>query len=469
MSKIKFFGAAQTVTGSKHYVVADYKGKSIRFLFDCGLFQGKKKLREMNWSTDGITRMPIDYIFLSHAHIDHSGYLPRMTHFGYDNPIICTRTTKELTEILLADSAHIQEEDTKFARKRGYSKHLEPLPLYDTQDAIAASQLLRGIDYETPFRVNDVFEFKFSNAGHIFGSAFIEFKVLRDNKPFKMLFTGDFGNSRDDDISPDPAIKKDVDILIMEGTYGNRLHEEEDITEVLDDCIKYILKKESTLIIPAFAVERTQNILFYLYQMETEGKLPPAVSLYVDSPLAIKATHIYNKKKLELSSYFRKFNRLYPERTIFTTTPNESKKINEKAGPMILISASGMLSGGRILHHLKYRLPNPDNMMLLSGFQSPGTRGDAILNGIKKIKIHGSYFPVKLKVRQMTGLSSHGDYNDMLDWLADFDRIPPKVILVHGEIDSLTEFKAKIEDRFDIRDKDRIIIPDLLEEFDFNI
>ncbi len=469
MSKIKFFGAARTVTGSRHYVEAEYGGRSIRFLFDCGLFQGKKKLREMNWSLEGILKMEPKFIFLSHAHIDHSGFLPRMVKSGYDRPIICTNTTRELTEILLADSAHIQEEDTKFAKKRGYSRHLEPLPLYDSEDAARANQLLKGIEYEEPFKVDDVFEFKFSNAGHIFGSAFIEFKVLRDDKPFKMLFTGDFGMQRDDDLAPSPTIKRDVDLLIMEGTYGDRLHGKEDTMDVLADSIDYIHKKGSTLIIPAFAVERTQNLLFYLYQLEQEGRLPKDVSLYVDSPLAIKATDIYNKKKRELSSFFRKFNQLYPERTVFTTTPSESKKINENPGPMILLSASGMLEGGRILHHLKYRLPYRDNLLLLSGFQAPGTRGDAIMNGEKEIKIHGKYFPVRCGVSQMSALSSHGDYKAMLEWLGEFDQIPPKIILVHGEEDSLTSFKAKIEERFDIKDKNRIIIPDMLEEYEFQL
>lgn len=469
MSKIKFFGGAQTVTGSKHYMHIDACGKELKVLFDCGLFQGRKKLREMNWKEGGIVDMPIDYIFLSHAHIDHSGYLPRMCLKGYKNPIICTNTTKELTEILLADSAHIQEEDAKFAKKRGFSKYVDPLPLYYAQNAIEASQLMKGLGYEEPFIVDDIFSFKFFNAGHILGSAFIEMKVMKDPDPFRILFTGDFGNWKEDDIAPRPKIRKNVDMLIMEGTYGNRLHKEPDIMDVLKDSIDFIQKKESVLLIPAFAVERTQNLLFYLYQLEQDNKLPKNIKIFVDSPLAIKATEIYNNRSKEFSKYYRQYNNLYPERTVFTTTPGESKKINELPGPMIIISASGMLEGGRILHHLKFRITNADNILLLTGFQSPGTRGDSIENGADRIKIHGHSFPVKCQQRKITGMSSHGDYEDMIDWLSEFEEFPKKIFLVHGERNVLFEFRDKIIERFGIKDGERIIIPDIDDEYDFNI
>lgn len=465
MSHITFYGAAGTVTGSRHLISIREK-KDHDILLDCGLFQGRKKLRRMNWQEEGLLEEKIDAVFLSHAHIDHSGFLPRLVKFGYDGPIVCTGVTREISEILLRDSAHLHEEDAKYAQKMNYSKHDPPLPLYDGEDAQQTNQLFKEWRYNKPYTRLEGVDVRFLDAGHILGSSFIELTIQREKGPFRLLYTGDFGKYEKLDLMPDPTPVDHADLLVLESTYGNREHPREDPSEAISECIKRIQRNQSTLIIPAFAVERAQEILFILRKLEQAGKLPRHVPVYLDSPLSVKATEIFNRHKRNLSDYFKRFNTLFPKNTHFVRSVKESKKLNGMPGPLILISASGMLEGGRILHHLKYRLSNPLNVILFVGFQASGTRGDRMLNGEETVKIHGRHYPVKLRIEQIMSMSSHGDYNDMMRWLRNFKRLPERICLVHGEEDALNRLKQHLVDTFNYKDE-QIFIPEIGDTLDF--
>lgn len=445
LAKITFLGATGTVTGSKYLL--ETCGKKL--LIDCGLFQGLKENRLRNWEPFPVPPQEIDAVILTHAHIDHCGYLPRLTKQGFAGPIYCTYATNEFCRLLLLDSAHLQEEDARWANKKGFSKHKPALPLYTTQDAESCLQQFKPQDYGKAFVIGDDLRVKFRDAGHILGSAFVDIKVTRGDTVRKILFSGDIGGPNRP-ILNDPAQVREVDYLVVESTYGDRLHgdSQSNREEELAAVINKNSERGGILVIPSFAVGRTQELLFHIRELETRGEIP-VLPVYVDSPMAISATAITEKMK---ANYDMTARMLLLDGTEILRTGNlhfaksveESKALHALTGPAIFISASGMLEGGRILHHLARRLPVAGNTVLFVGYQAEGTRGRALQGGKTEIKIHGRMVPVKAHIETISGFSAHADYREILAWLMGFNRAPRKTFIVHGEPEASRAMHDKI-------------------------
>lgn len=462
-STLTFLGATGTVTGSRYLL--ETKGRKL--LVDCGLFQGLKKNRLKNWDPFPVPPKEIEKVLLTHAHIDHSGYIPRLCKQGFTGKIHCTHATNDLCEIMLRDSGHLQEEDARWANKKGFSRHKPALPLYTVADAEKALQRFAPVHYGEDLFIAEGLRVKFKDAGHILGSAFVDIKVTNGGKPKRFLFSGDIG-SPDRPILWDPVQVYEVDYLILESTYGDRLHTAGHKTrgEELARVINESVQRGGVLIIPAFAVGRTQELLFYIRELEEKNQIP-TLPVYVDSPMAVRATSVFEKMKgyydfraklLELEG--REI--LRPKRLHCTKDVNESKALHNLEGPAIIISASGMLQGGRILHHLEHRISSPDNTVLFAGYQAEGTRGRAILEGKPEIKIHGQSVTVKAKIENISGFSAHADYNEILSWLMGFNRPPLKTFIVHGEPEASQALAARIKDLLGWD----VVIPGLNESFE---
>jgi metallo-beta-lactamase family protein len=447
MSKISFWGGTGTVTGSRY--VLDIQNE--RFLIDCGMFQGSKENRLKNWEPFPVPPESINRVLLTHAHIDHIGYLPRFCNDGFTGHVHCTHATRDLCEILLKDSAHLQEEDARWANKKGYSKHDPARPLYTVEDAENTLSLFRPVYFGEDFFINDHLRIKFKHSGHILGSSLIDIKLLNNGASSKVLFSGDLGQSSRP-ILRDPVQVYNIDYLILESTYGSRLHEETSPREDLARVINESVERGGVLVIPAFSIGRTQTLLYVLRQLE-EAEEIPALPVYVDSPMAIDATKVFEKRISELDIESRiltlQGKQIFRPKNMRTCkTRTQSKEINEVTGPAIIISASGMAVGGRILHHLHQRLPEPENTILLIGYQAVGTRGRTIMDGKPEVKIHGKLVPVKAKVETILGFSGHADYNEILAWLMGFNRPPQKTFIVHGEPESSLALAEKINSQF---------------------
>ena len=436
MAKLQFLGAAGTVTGSKYLVDT---GK-VRFLVDCGMFQGAKKLRLMNWSPLPVPASSIGQILVTHAHIDHIGMLPVFVREGFHGPVWSTPSTLELTGISLIDSAHLQEEDARFANKKGFSKHEPALPLYTIPDAERAIQQLRPLPYEKDLDLDGNARVRFHDAGHILGSAMLDAQLDLGSKPIRVLFSGDLGRYNAL-ILPDPTPIDRVDYLVVESTYGDRKHPPEHTFEEVAEIVNETARKGGMLVVPAFALGRTQTLLYVLRDLKARKAIPD-LPIYVDSPMAIHVSELFCKYVDDLDSEARaiyKSTHEYP-----TICPNlhymrskeESQKINDLRYPAVIISASGMATGGRILHHLKHRLPDPRNTVLFIGFQSAGTRGQMLKDGAKEIKIHGEPIPVRAQIRSMESFSGHADSDEILRWLQTFKAAPQQTFIVHGEPES---------------------------------
>lgn len=432
--KLQFLGATGTVTGSKYLLESN--GKKI--LVDCGLFQGLKELRLRNWSPFPIKPSTIEAVALTHAHIDHSGYLPLLVKNGFKGPIYATKATIELCSILLPDSGYLQEEDAKRANRYGYTKHQPALPLYTREDADRALKQFQVVEYETPYPLFDNANFSWYRAGHILGSSFIQIET----QGIKTLFSGDIGRLHDPIMKPS-TIMTEADYLILESTYGDRLHEETDPQLMIAETINRTVKRGGTVLIPAFAVGRAQNMLYYLQQLK-QKKLIPDLPIYLDSPMAIDATDIllHNQDEHLLGS---ELSRQVCKIAHYTPTPEESIAIDRDSQPKIIISASGMMTGGRILHHLKVFAPDERNTILLTGFQAAGTRGASLVAKAEAIKIHGQMIPVLAEVVTLDNASAHADYREILSWLSHFKRPPRQVYLTHGEPHSALALKQHIE------------------------
>jgi len=428
---LQFLGAAGGVTGSKYLFSHD----SDQVLIDCGLFQGLKELRLRNWAPLPIDLARLRSIVLTHAHIDHSGYLPRVVAKGFRGPVYATPATCDLLGVMLPDAAHLQEEEARYANRKGYSKHRPALPLYTIEDAEAALKLLRPVRVGAQIEIAKGVQLDFGRVGHILGAGSARFAFAVNGQKKVLLDSGDLGRY-DRPILKDPEPGVAADWLLIESTYGNRIHPKDSENE-LRAVIKETAEQRRCLIIPAFAIGRTQELVYTIRKMEDAGEIP-AIPVYVDSPMGIEATEIYSRhteehdfEMAQLDNHER--NPLRSHRMVVAKTPEQSKAINDVKGPLIIISASGMATGGRVLHHLKQRLPNADTTVLLAGYQAEGTRGRSLQDGAKEIKMLGDPIAVRAKVKVLDGFSAHADQGEILRWLTTFPQAPKLTYVVHGE------------------------------------
>jgi len=435
---LQFLGGAGTVTGSKHLVTAGGR----RVLLDCGLFQGLKALRLRNWDPPPLDPTTLDAVVLSHAHIDHSGYLPLLVRHGYRGPVYCTPATRDLLEVMLLDAAHLQEEDAERANRHRYSKHSPAKPLYETADAEAALQLLDVRSYGTPFPVGaSATTALFRHAGHILGSATVELVVAGR----RVVFSGDLGRWQRP-ILRDPELVAEADVLLVESTYGDRIHAPHP-EETLAALLNEVADQRRVLVVPAFAVGRTQELIWWIRRLEEERRVP-VLPVFVDSPMAIEVTDIYARHPEEHDAAMAAANQdglaLRTGQFRLVHRPDESRALNPLGGPMVIISASGMATGGRVLHHLAHRLPDERTTVLLPGFQAAGTRGRSLLDGARELRIHGQTVPVRAKVVALDGLSAHADQSELMRWLRGVRRPPRVAWVVHGEPQPADTLAARI-------------------------
>ena len=439
--KLTFLGATGTVTGSKYFLEDGRK----RIMIDCGLFQGRKELRLRNWEGLPVNPRDIDALLLTHAHLDHSGYIPKLVKAGFKGSIYCSESTFDLCKILLPDSGHIQEEDAERANRYGYSKHHPALPLYTEQEARDTFGHFRPIDFGKPYQLSEELEFTFHRAGHILGASFIR---ISNSGGTSILFSGDIGRL-DDPVMKAPAKIQDADYLVVESTYGDRLHGKNDPADDIERIVMETATRGGTVIIPAFAVGRAQEIMYYIYRLKDEGRIPGNLPVFLDSPMAINASDLLCK---HLNDHRMPRNLCMDVCGIatYTRTVDQSKAIYNKNNnmPKIIISASGMATGGRVLHHLKHYLGDARNTVLLAGFQAAGTRGDRLARGEKEIKIHGQMWPVRAQIEKLDNISAHADYGEILTWMENFNGAPRKVFVVHGETEAAASMRDKIEEKF---------------------
>jgi metallo-beta-lactamase family protein len=444
MAKITFLGAAGTVTGSKYLVEAAGK----RLLVDCGLFQGGKELRQRNWEGLPIDPATIDWVLLTHAHIDHTGYLPRLVRDGFYGPIYANPATRELCGLLLPDSAHLQEEDAEFAERKGYSRHKPPLPLYTVQESKIALQKFQDIPREGAFTISPEFSVRSHDAGHILGSTWLELTITENGKQTLVVFSGDVGRYGEP-ILKDPEAPTRADFLLCESTYGDRDHPAGSVADELADVINRVVKRGGAVVIPAFAVGRAQTLMYYMRQLE-ENKRIPQLPVYVDSPMAINVTGFYESHREDHDSDFSRQelvegrDPLNVQGVHITRTVVESKAINEVVSPCVIISASGMATGGRVLHHLARRLPDSRSAVLLVGYQAEGTGGRALQEGVKYLRLYGEEVPVRAEIVEIGQLSAHAGRSELLRWLSGFKVAPRQTFLVHGEPKALSSFRDTI-------------------------
>jgi metallo-beta-lactamase family protein len=451
--KLTFLGATGTVTGSKYLLEVGKK----RILIDCGLFQGLKQLRLKNWAKLPIDPASVDMVILTHAHIDHTGYLPLFVRNGFEGKVYCTYGTRDLCEILLPDSAHLQEEEARFANKYGFSKHSPALPLYTKDDAIKALDLLHPVDFEKDIDLGDGVTMRMMPNGHILGSAFVR---ISDGHR-SILFSGDIGRPHDLLMQP-PTQVKQADYLVMESTYGDRTHDKTNPQIKLADTINHTISRGGKVIIPVFAVGRAQEILYYIHLLKTQRKIPD-VPIYLNSPMAIDATQIFQRHSGE-HRLSRAECEAMGNTAHMVNTVEQSKALNENRHPMVILAASGMASGGRVVHHLKAFAPNPNNTILFVGFQAAGTRGAVMVDGADSIKIHGEYIPVNAEIAFISNLSAHGDYLEILDWLRGFESAPKRVFITHGEPVAADAMRHHIEEKLHWN----VHVPDYLETVELN-
>ena len=436
--EIRFLGATGTVTGSKYLVSA--RGRKI--LVDCGLFQGFKQLRLRNWARLPVEPREIDAVILTHAHIDHSGYLPLLVKSGFPGRIYCSRATRDLCEVLLPDSGHLQEEEARYANRKGYSRHHPALPLYTRIDAEAALQSFKPVDFEQTVDIGGEVAFHLSPSGHILGSSFVSLST--DNR--LIVFSGDLGRPGDP-IMCDPVPIGHADYLVIESTYGDRLHSREDPARILGDVLNRTFQRGGAVIIPAFAVDRTQTILYYIAGLKAAGTIPLSVPVYLNSPMAVNVTRIFREHAGEHRLTPQGCEAMCSVATIINTV-EESESLNRRKGPMVIISASGMATGGRVVHHIRAFAPDPRNTILFAGFQAGGTRGAAMVAGAESVKIHGAYVPIKAEIASLGNLSAHADYAEILDWLSHFRAPPRATFITHGEPAAADALRLRVTERF---------------------
>jgi metallo-beta-lactamase family protein len=433
MATLTFLGAARTVTGSKFLLEAG----GARVLIDCGLFQGLKQLRELNWRPMPFDVKALNAVVLTHAHLDHTGYLPRLVREGYNGPILGTEATNELSQIILLDSAHCQQMDADYANRKGFSKHKPALPLYDERDVQQTIGLLQAQGRGQWFSPAGQVWMRYHDAGHLLGSNMIEVEVRDRTSPLRILFSGDVGRY-DGPLYHDPVPPPECDYLVCESTYGDRDHPAESILDALAEVVTRCAERGGVMLFAAFAVGRAQQLIYLLQVLKSGGRIPN-LPIYLDSPMACDATMIYRKHREDHDLSEGELDPAHPvldgKAVRLSRTTNESKALNQTGGPAVIISSSGMMTGGRILHHLKQRLPHERNTIVLGGFQAAGTRGRSLQDGAKWIRIHGRDVPVRAAVEQVPGLSGHADRAGLLRWLEPVKSLRG-VFLVHGEVPS---------------------------------
>ena len=443
---IQFLGAAGTVTGSKHLINTSVDGSAgggLQVLVDCGMFQGPKEWRERNWQELPVPAPSVDAVILTHAHLDHCGWLPRLVKEGFHGPIYATSATIDLCGIILPDSGHLQEEDAAYYNKHRKSRHDPALPLYTLEQAQSCQQYFQPVQIGESKQISPELSFRFVPAAHILGSSMAEITLKTNGQSRRLLFTGDIGRMRDQEIAPGKVVHSGpqegeaADLLVMESTYGNREHPTDDPQPALAALITQTAKRGGSVVVPAFAVERTQKFVFLLKHMIETGMIP-RLPVFCDSPMAIKAVEIFLKHSEDYTTTARNLIQRYGSPLEwpgfnFASTSQESKKINDAMLPCIIISSSGMVTGGRIQHHLAQRLPDPRNTVIFIGFQAPGTRGFIIKSGAAEVKIFGEIVPIRAQIAAFEQFSDHADPPELLQWLRTFKQKPGVTYLVHGE------------------------------------
>lgn len=434
--QITFLGGVGTVTGSKYLIDMGAR----RILVDCGLFQGLKPLRLLNWERFSVDPASIDAVILTHAHLDHSGYLPLLVRNGFSGPVYCTPATRDLCAILLPDSGYLQEKDAEYANRHGFSKHHPALPLYTAADATVSLDRLAPRDFDKPFEVAPDLGVRFRPAGHILGSALVELKSAGRT----VLFSGDLGRPHGP-VMVDPAIVRATDFLVVESTYGNRIHGSEDPEDVLADIIVRTARRGGVILIPTFAVGRVQTILYHIHRLKQAHRIPD-LPVFLDSPMAVNASDVFCDHLGE--------HRLRPDQcealcntAQYVNSVEDSKALDRSPMPEIILSASGMATGGRVLHHLKVFAPNPANTILFAGFQAAGSRGAAMVAGVPSVRIHGGDVPVAAEVANLGMLSAHADREEILGWLQNFQAPPRRTFVTHGEPAAAQALHDAIVDR----------------------
>ncbi len=449
MAKLTFLGAAGCVTGSKYLVEAAGK----KLLVDCGLFQGTEDLKERNWNPLPIDPKTFDYLVLTHAHLDHTGWLPVLVRDGYNKTIYANPATIELTEILLKDSGHLQEEETQDAQKHNWSKHPQPRALYTSDDVDPVLRLLRPMPRNGGFDISPEFHIESYDAGHILGSSSLELTIHENGKKTVVVFSGDIGRYDQPILNdPVPPVTKQIDVLLCESTYGDREHEAGDPLQVLGEIVNRVVRRGGSIVIPAFAIGRTQTFMYYLRQLENLQRVPK-VPVYVDSPMALSATELYLKHKEDHDLQFARDEQnggdpLSVHEFHLTKSVEESKAINNVKTPCIIVSASGMVTGGRVLHHLAQRLGDARNCVILGGFQAEGTRGRALQEGAKTLSLYGQMVPVLAEIVEMGQLSAHAGKSELMRWMTGLQVPPKQVYLTHGEPAAAQSLQQAITEKF---------------------
>jgi len=428
---LEFFGAAGTVTGSRTLVTNGTQ----RVLVDCGMFQGERAIRERNWEEPRFRAGSVDAVLVTHAHLDHAGYLPRLVKEGFRGKIYCTAPTAELLRVMLLDSANLQEEDAEYLNRKGYTRHRPALPLYTVEDVERAMLQVRGVPFHRILDLGGGVRARFLDAGHILGSAMILLELAGDEGTVRVVFSGDLGRY-DMPLHRDPTRLPSCDALVVESTYGDTTHARTPLADQIRGPILQTLKRGGTVLIPSFAMARTQMVALMLRELMADGELPE-IPIHIDSPMATEITKIYNRylgsEYLDYDIPGASIGTLFPRSVRFHRTVDESRLINNLEGPRIIIASSGMLTGGRVLHHLKRLLPDRRNLVAMVGYQAPGTRGRDLIDGAKVLRIHGREVPVEARVIELTGLSAHADQGELMRWIRSGSEVPPAIFLNHGE------------------------------------
>lgn len=458
--RLTFLGAAQTVTGSRFLLEYHHQ----RFLIDCGLFQGPKEIRDKNWESFPEASL-IDFVILTHAHIDHSGYLPKLVREGFRGKIITTEQTQALCEILLPDSGRLQEEDARFANTTKHSHHDPALPLYTEADAFHALEHFQSRPSDTWIDLVPGLSVRFLRAGHILGASIVQVSLTADGKQILLTFSGDLGNGRSV-ILKDPVQITETDLLVIEGTYGDRVQPKTDPAEALAQVIDKVLGRGGTLVIPAFALGRTQELIYLIHSLE-QSKRIPVYPVYLDSPMAESVTNVYSKLngEIKLEHIPGLPFEFSTEKFRMVGKPDESMVLCMDQNPKIVISAAGMLTGGRVLHHLKSQLPRPESGVLFVGYQAEGTKGLLLKNGLRQLRIHHQVVEVEAEIFSIENLSAHADSDDLVKWVNGFTRKPSSTYLVHGESNALRTLKYRFQHECGL---EKVSIPSYGESFNLN-